>query len=106
MTKSFEFYFDFGSPYSFLAHEQIKKIEKEKEMKVKYMPILLGALLKLAGLKPLVNIPIKGKYISGKVINDSKDGNLSKLYIASLKPLPKLTIINIAGMIPTKVPIK
>ena len=63
MIKSFEFYFDFGSPYSFLAHEQIKKIEKEKEIKVKYMPILLGALLKLAGLKPLVDIPIKGKYM-------------------------------------------
>ena len=63
MIKSFEFYFDFGSPYSFLAHEQIKKIEKEKEIRVKYMPILLGALLKLAGLKPLVDIPIKGKYM-------------------------------------------
>ena len=68
MIKLFEFYFDFGSPYSFLAHEQIKKIEKEKiekekEIKIKYMPILLGALLKLAGLKPLVDIPIKGKYM-------------------------------------------
>ena len=63
MTKSFEFYFDFGSPYSFLAHEQIKKIEKENLIKIKYMPILLGALLKLSGLKPLVDIPIKGKYM-------------------------------------------
>mgnify|MGYP001292150310 CR=1 FL=1 len=33
MIKSFEFYFDFGSPYSFLAHEQIKKIEKENTIK-------------------------------------------------------------------------
>ena len=63
MINSFEFFFDFGSPYSFLAHEQIKKIKKEKEIKIKYMPILLGALLKLAGLKPLVDIPIKGKYM-------------------------------------------
>ena len=50
--------------------------------------------------------PINGKYISGKTINDKKDGNLSKLYIALLKPLPKLTIINIAGKIPINVPIK
>ena len=63
MIKSFEFYFDFGSPYSFLAHEQIKKIEKENTIKIKYMPILLAALLKLAGLKPLVDTPIKGKYM-------------------------------------------
>ena len=38
--------------------------------------------------------------------HDSKDGNLSKLYITSLKPLAKLTIINTAGMIPINVPIK
>ena len=63
MIKSFEFYFDFGSPYSYLAHEQIKKIEKENSVKIVYMPILLGALLKLSGLKPLVDIPIKGKYM-------------------------------------------
>ena len=63
MIKPFEFYFDFASPYSYLAHEQIKKIEKENSVKIKYMPILLGALLKLSGLKPLVDIPIKGKYM-------------------------------------------
>ena len=50
--------------------------------------------------------PINGKYISGKAINDKKDGNLSKLYIALLKPLPRLTRINIAGKIPINVPIK
>ena len=50
--------------------------------------------------------PINGKYISGKTINDAKDEKLSKLYIASLKPLPKLTKINIDGKIPINVPIK
>ena len=34
MIKPFEFYFDFVSPYSFLAHKEIRKIEvKEKETK-------------------------------------------------------------------------
>ena len=33
MIKSFEFYFDFASPYSYLAHKQIRRIEeKEKRM--------------------------------------------------------------------------
>ena len=50
--------------------------------------------------------PIIGKYISGKKISDNKDGNSSKLYIASFIPLPKLTIINMAGMIPIIVPNK
>ena len=63
MIKSFEFYFDFASPYSFLAHKQIRKIEEENSIKVKYIPILLGALLKSAGIRANVDIPIKGKYM-------------------------------------------
>lgn len=63
MIKSFEFYFDFASPYSFLAHKQIGKIEKENSIKMKYMPIFLGDLLNLAGIKANVDIPIKAKYM-------------------------------------------
>ena len=63
MIKSFEFYFDFGSPYTFLAHKKIREIEKENSIKIKYMPILLGGLLKLTGIKANVDIPIKGKYM-------------------------------------------
>ena len=63
MIKPFDFYFDFGSPYTFLAHKEIRKIEKEHSIKVKYMPILLGDLLKSAGIKPNIDIPVKGKYM-------------------------------------------
>ena len=63
MIKSFEFYFDFVSPYSYIAHKEIRKIEKENSIKIKYMPILLGGLLKLAGIKPNADIPIKARYM-------------------------------------------
>ncbi len=63
MIKPFEFYFDFGSPYSFLAHKKIRKIEKENSIKIKYMPVLLGGLLKSTGIKANVEIPIKAKYM-------------------------------------------
>ena len=63
MIKPFEFYFDFGSPYTFLAHKQIRKIEEENSIRMKYMPILLGAILKSAGIKANTEIPIKGKYM-------------------------------------------
>ena len=63
MIKPFDFYFDFASPYTFIAHKEIRKIEKEHSIKVKYMPILLGGLLKLAGIKPNIDIPVKGKYM-------------------------------------------
>ena len=63
MIKPFEFYFDFGSPYTFLAHKEIARIEKENSIKIVYMPILLGGLLKLSGSKANANIPIKAKYM-------------------------------------------
>ena len=39
MIKPFDFYFDFGSPYAFLAHKEIRKLEKENSIKIKYKPI-------------------------------------------------------------------
>jgi len=63
MIKSFEFYFDFTSPYTFLAHKQIIMIENENSIKIKYMPVFLGDLLKEAGIKANTDIPIKGKYM-------------------------------------------
>ena len=63
MIKTFEFYFDFASPYSFIAHKKIIKIEEENKIKIKYKPILLGGLLKLAGIKANFEIPAKGKYM-------------------------------------------
>jgi len=63
MTKSFDFYFDFASPYTFLAHKQIREFEKKNSIKINYMPVLLGALLKSSGIKPNADIPIKGKYM-------------------------------------------
>jgi len=68
MIKTFDFYFDFGSPYTFLAHKQIRVIEKNYSIKIKYMPVLLGGLLKSTGLKANMDIPIKGKYM----VRDSK----------------------------------
>ena len=63
MIKSFDFYFDFASPYTFLAHKEIRKIEKQHSVNIKYIPVLLGGLLKSAGIKPNVDIPIKAKYM-------------------------------------------
>ena len=63
MIKSFDFFFDFISPYSYLAHKQIRKLENEKKFKVNYQPILLGGLHKLAGVTAAAFIPSKTKYM-------------------------------------------
>ena len=61
MIKPFDFYFDFVSPYSFLAHKQIKRIENKEGIKVKYNPILVGGLHNLHGIKAPAFIPAKAK---------------------------------------------
>ena len=63
MNKNFEFYFDFISPYSFLAHKEIRKKEKKGEIVVKYKPILLGGLHNLHGIKAPAFIPSKAKFM-------------------------------------------
>ena len=47
MTKSIDFYFDFISPYSYIAHKKIKIINKDNQINISYKPILLGGLHKL-----------------------------------------------------------
>ena len=50
MTKSVEFYFDFISPYSYLAYKKLKLLNINKNIKIIYKPILLGGLHKLGGI--------------------------------------------------------
>ena len=63
MIKPFEFYFDFVSPYSFLAHKEIRKIEYKEGIKIKYNPILLGGLHNLHGIKAPAFIPAKARHM-------------------------------------------
>ncbi|MDA9072868.1 2-hydroxychromene-2-carboxylate isomerase [Pelagibacteraceae bacterium] len=63
MINSFDFYFDFISPYSFLAHKEIKIIERRESIKIRYKPILLGGLHNLHGIKAPAFIPAKAKHM-------------------------------------------
>ena len=50
MTKSIDFYFDFISPYSFIAHKKIKSLNQNNKLNINYKPILLGGLHNLGGI--------------------------------------------------------
>jgi len=50
MSKIIDFYFDFISPYSYIAHQKIKSLEEKNEIKLNYKPILLGGLHKLGNI--------------------------------------------------------
>ena len=47
MIRAIDFYFDFLSPYSYLANQKLKKLNKDNKININYKPILLGGLHKL-----------------------------------------------------------
>ena len=63
MIKSIDFYFDFISPYSYLAHKKIQIIKKEKNINFIYKPILVGGLHNLQGITAPAFIKSKLKHM-------------------------------------------
>ena len=62
MSKSVEFYFDFGSPTSYLAYTQLPKICAETGAELVYRPVLLGGVFQATGNASPIAIPAKGRY--------------------------------------------
>ena len=60
MTKKIDFYFDFISPYSYLAH---KKIRIVKNVNFNYKPVLVGGLHNLQGITAPAFIKPKLKHM-------------------------------------------
>jgi 2-hydroxychromene-2-carboxylate isomerase len=66
MTKEIDFYFDFISPYSYLAHQKIIAIKQIKNINFNYKPVLVGGLHNLQGITAPAFIKSKLKHM----IND------------------------------------
>ena len=49
MTKTVEFYFDVGSPTTYLAHYRLLQLKDQYGCLIAYNPILLGGLFKATG---------------------------------------------------------
>jgi 2-hydroxychromene-2-carboxylate isomerase len=63
MPQPIEFFFDFSSPYGYLASRKIDELGAKYRRDVVWKPILLGAVFKLTGGQPLVSIPMKSDYV-------------------------------------------
>lgn len=63
MSKSVEFFFDFGSPTSYLAWTQLPKIAANADAQIIWRPMLLGGVFKATGNSSPVQIPAKGRYM-------------------------------------------
>jgi len=62
MATPIEFYFDFSSPYSYLASEVVEALAARHAREVEYKPMLLGVAFKVSGMRPLTEVPLKGEY--------------------------------------------
>jgi 2-hydroxychromene-2-carboxylate isomerase len=63
MKKPIDFYFDFSSPYGYLAATQITALAGKYERSVNWYPILLGIVFKATGSPIVATMPLKGEYI-------------------------------------------
>ncbi|MBX6320448.1 MAG: 2-hydroxychromene-2-carboxylate isomerase [Rhodospirillaceae bacterium] len=62
MVAPIDFYFDFSSPYGYLASTQIDALAARHGRTVTWKPILLGAVFKVTGQTPLAGQPLRGPY--------------------------------------------
>jgi 2-hydroxychromene-2-carboxylate isomerase len=62
MPAPLDFYFDFSSPYGYLAARKIEALAAAHGRTVNWRPILLGAAFKATGAVPLPQVPLKGAY--------------------------------------------
>lgn len=63
MTKTVEFFFDLGSPATYLASTQLPRICQQTDSQLIYVPMLLGGVFKATGNASPVTIAAKGRYM-------------------------------------------
>lgn len=58
-----EFFYDFGSPTSYLAFKQLPEIAERTGGQVRYRPFLLGGLFKMVGTHSPAENPVKASWM-------------------------------------------
>ncbi len=60
MSDKLEFFYDYVSPYSYLANSQVSEVGGSKLV---YRPMFLGGVMQATGNKPPGTLEVKGKYL-------------------------------------------
>ncbi|MSQ59215.1 MAG: 2-hydroxychromene-2-carboxylate isomerase [Betaproteobacteria bacterium] len=72
MNKPIDFYFDFTSPYGYLAATKIGALARKYGRDVKWNPILLGVVFKATGSPIVATMPLKGDYIAHDALRSAR----------------------------------
>lgn len=62
MTRTLEFYYDYGSPYSYLADTQVEAIAQRAGATLVRQPMLLGGVFKATGNASPMTVELKSKW--------------------------------------------
>ena len=61
-ARPIDFYFDFSSPYSYVASEWIEALAARHGRTVNWNAVLIAASFQVSGLRPQVEFPLKREY--------------------------------------------
>lgn len=76
MSKTLEFFFDLGSPATYLAYTQLPALCTETGVHLVYQPILLGGVFKATGNASPISVPAKGRYMLDDLARYAKRYNV------------------------------
>jgi len=82
-----DFYFDFSSPYGYIASEKIEALAARHERGVDWHPILLGAVFKHTGGAPLTELPLKGTYARRDFVRSAQFHGVERFRLPSTFPI-------------------
>jgi 2-hydroxychromene-2-carboxylate isomerase len=88
MPAAIDFYFDFSSPYGFLASEKIEALAARHGRSVNWHPVLLGVVFKQTGAAPLTQVPLKGDYSKRDMVRSARFHGVDGFRIPSTFPIP------------------
>lgn len=61
--KTVDFFYDLGSPASYLAWTQLPALCRRQDAELRYRPFVLGAVFKASGNASPAAVPAKGRYV-------------------------------------------
>jgi 2-hydroxychromene-2-carboxylate isomerase len=63
LSRRLEYFFDYVSPFSYLADSQISGLIERTGAELVYRPFLLGGVMQASGNSPPFSVPAKGRYV-------------------------------------------
>jgi 2-hydroxychromene-2-carboxylate isomerase len=101
--KTVSFYFDFGSPASYLAATQLRTMAAQTGASLEYRPVLLGAVFRASGNRSPVEVPAKARYMLRDLQRHAARYGVP-FQFSPFFPLNTLTLMRVATVVQAREP--